>query len=396
MMKLNPNNLLFSAVHQNSLVYNTCWEDPCVDRRALKLSRQSRLLAITSAGCNSLDYALAGARVTAVDLNYRQNALLEFKLAAARFLTYRDFFSLFGLGVFPQIAALYNDALRGCLSESARRFWDSHLRSFKGNALYPSFYFSGSSGLFARIINGYINLVPRARAAIDALLHAGNLDEQSYIYESTAKPLFWGKIVRWLVRRNSTLALLGVPPAQRRQVERYYSGGIGAFIEHCIDAVFGRLPLKNNYFWRVYLTGSYSQTCCPEYLKRENFDLLKNEIPDRISITTKSVTEALREASAPFTHLVLLDHMDWLASYNQKSLADEWNAIFAKTERGARIIWRSGGLKVEYVDPLSITVHERPAKVGELLAYDSDLASELHREDRVHTYGSFYIAETLR
>lgn len=395
-MKLNPNNLIFSAVHKNSLVYNTCWEDPSIDRRALQLSQKSRVLAITSAGCNTLDYALAGARVTAVDLNFRQNALLEFKLAAARLLTYRDFFSLFGLGVFPHITALYRDALRGSLSESARRFWDSHLRSFGGNVLYPSFYFSGSSGLFARIINGYIDLVPRARATIDALLDARNLDEQRYLYENKAKPLFWGKMVRWLVRRNTILALLGVPPAQRHQVERYYIGGIGAFIEHCLDAVFGRLLLKTNYFWRVYLTGSYSETCCPEYLKPENFDRLKVEIPDRISVLTKSVTEALHEASEPFTHLVLLDHMDWLASYDQKSLVDEWSAIFSKTERSAKIIWRSGGLKVEYVDPLTITLDERPVKVGELLAYNSDLAMALHREDRVHTYGSFYIAETLR
>ncbi len=395
-MKLNSKNLLFSAVHQNSLVYNTCWEDPRIDRRALRLSQKSRVLVITSAGCNALDYALAGARVTAVDLNYRQNALLEFKLAAVRFLSYRDYFSLFGRGVFPQIAALYNDALRGCLSESARRFWDSHWRSFRGDALCPSFYFSGSSGVFARIINAYINMIPRARAAIDALLNARNLDEQSYLYESQAKPLFWGKIMRWLVRRNTTLALLGVPPAQRRQVERYYAGGIGAFVEHCVDTVFGSLPLKNNYFWRVYLTGSYSQTCCPEYLKRENFDLLKNDISERVSINTQSVTDALREATTPFTHLVLLDHMDWLASYDQRSLTDEWNAIFSKTDRGTRIIWRSGGLKVEYVDPLEINYGERTARVGDLLGYDAHLASELHREDRVHTYGSFYIAERLQ
>ena len=48
-------------VHQHQLVYNTCWEDPRLDRQALELTAEDAVLVITSAGCNALDYALAGA-----------------------------------------------------------------------------------------------------------------------------------------------------------------------------------------------------------------------------------------------------------------------------------------------------------------------------------------------
>ena len=51
---------VFHAVHRNNLLYNTCWEDPALDRIALKLTSTDRLLVITSAGCNALDYLLAG------------------------------------------------------------------------------------------------------------------------------------------------------------------------------------------------------------------------------------------------------------------------------------------------------------------------------------------------
>ena len=50
---------VFGAVCSRSLVYNTCWEDPAVDRTALDLTSGDRILVITSAGCNALDYALA-------------------------------------------------------------------------------------------------------------------------------------------------------------------------------------------------------------------------------------------------------------------------------------------------------------------------------------------------
>jgi hypothetical protein len=81
----------FNLIHRKNLVYNQCWEDPRLDRAALELSGDDRVLVITSAGCNALDYALAGAgHVHAVDMNFRQNALLELKQSAIRNLDYGD------------------------------------------------------------------------------------------------------------------------------------------------------------------------------------------------------------------------------------------------------------------------------------------------------------------
>ncbi|MFO0944569.1 MAG: DUF3419 family protein [Planctomycetota bacterium] len=43
----------FGMVHGNNLVYNTCWEDPRLDREALGLTAEHQVLVITSAGCNA-------------------------------------------------------------------------------------------------------------------------------------------------------------------------------------------------------------------------------------------------------------------------------------------------------------------------------------------------------
>jgi len=60
---------------------------------------------------------------------------------------------------------------------------------------------------------------------------------------------------------------------------------------------------------------------------------------------------------------------------------------------GARVLWRSGGLRVDYVDPLEVTVAGRRRRVGDVLTYHRELAADLHARDRVHTYGSFHIAD---
>jgi S-adenosylmethionine-diacylglycerol 3-amino-3-carboxypropyl transferase len=49
-------DLIFRQVHSRRLVFNACWEDPRIDRTLLGLNQQSRVPAITSAGCNVLDY----------------------------------------------------------------------------------------------------------------------------------------------------------------------------------------------------------------------------------------------------------------------------------------------------------------------------------------------------
>jgi S-adenosylmethionine-diacylglycerol 3-amino-3-carboxypropyl transferase len=74
-------------------------------------------------------------------------------------------------------------------------------------------------------------------------------------------------------------------------------------------------------------------------------------------------------------------------------LQAEWQAIVDRARPGARAIWRSGGLRTEFLDGVRVHVCGRHRKLNELLTYHEDLAQALHAKDRVHTYGSFYIAD---
>src|SRR5581483_11777626 len=127
------NGRIFKAVHHRNLIYNTCWEDPALDREALRLGPRDRVMVITSAGCNALDYLLAGCgEVSAVDVNPIQNALLELKIAGVRALDYGSFFELFGQGRSPWARQMYLDALRPLLAEASRDYWDKHIDFFLG------------------------------------------------------------------------------------------------------------------------------------------------------------------------------------------------------------------------------------------------------------------------
>jgi S-adenosylmethionine-diacylglycerol 3-amino-3-carboxypropyl transferase len=384
---------LFKVVHNRNLIYNTCWEDPALDREALGLGPADRVVVITSAGCNALDYLLAGAgEVNAVDVNPIQNALLELKRAALLGLDHASFFELFGRGRTPQARQMYLDALRQHLSPVARAYWDKHIAFFLGKGWRGSFYYRGTAGLLAKLVLVNVQMLHRLRGPILELLEARTVAEQRAIYEEKVRPRIWTPWLRWFLSRSFTLTLLGVPWPQRDQITTQYKGGVSQFIQDALEAVICELPFRDNYFWRVYFQGFYTPDCCPEYLRRENFERLRSLLP-RLKVHTGSVTEFLRGAGPGFTRFVLLDHMDWMSSVNPPALAQEWDAILASAAPRARAIFRSAGLKVNYLDHLKVRHRGRESGLGDLLTYHADLAARLHSRDRVHTYGSFYIAD---
>jgi S-adenosylmethionine-diacylglycerol 3-amino-3-carboxypropyl transferase len=314
------------------------------------------------------------------------------KQAGIKSLQWDDFFDLFGRGHVSQAKQIYQGALRNHLTGESRDYWDKHFQKFFGSRRQP-FYFRGTSGAFAKMINMYINKVIRVRPHIEAILEASSVDEQRDIYEAHLRQRFWSKPMCFAINRDTTLSLVGVPKAQRRQVEKDYDGGIVKFVQDCVESVFACLPLSDNYFWRVYLTGQYTEKCCPEYLKEENFEKLKAGLVDRVSTHTMSVQAFLDQHEGHISRYVLLDHMDWLSDKYFPLLEAEWQSILDRAAPGARVLWRSGGLKTDFVDNVQVNVNGKLTRLPELLTYNTDLAAELHEQDRVHTYGSFYIAD---
>jgi len=381
---------LFNAIYSRNLVYNTCWEDPAIDRQALALGPDDTMLVISSAGCNVLDYALLGPkRIHAVDANPRQIALLELKIAAIRALDYDDYFAIFGEGCHRDFKNLYEQKLRAQLSPFARQWWDKHWDWFAGK--HGSFYFHGLSGMVARGVRAYFKLRPGLASAINALLDAKSLPEQQKIYDERVSPLLWNKTVNWIISRQFVMSLLGVPYPQRKLVEAQHEFGIHGFIRGAVEYVFRQLPLSDNYFYRVYLTGRYRRDCCPEYLKETGFNALKAGLVDRIELHTTTVTELLSQNETPISRFVLLDHMDWMSSYYPDALVEEWNAILNRATPGARILLRSAQSKPAFLE--SIRVGPGQNRLREIFHFADDLADSLQNGDRVHTYAGFVIAD---
>ncbi|MBI2799222.1 MAG: BtaA family protein [Gammaproteobacteria bacterium] len=381
---------LFNAVYSRSLVYNTCWEDPAVDRRALELSPNDTVLAISSAGCNVLDYALTGPRkIYAVDANPRQTALLELKMAGIRELDHAAFFQLFGRGQHRDFSPLYRDLLRARLSPFAQTYWDVRTHWFSD--AHGGFYFRGLAGTVARVFRAYLKVRPRLTTLIDDLFATRSIHTQRALYEHEIAPLLWTFLLNWTLSRQVTLSMLGVPHPQRREVVAQHPRGVAGFIRESLEYLVRHIPFWSNYFYAVYVLGSYSEECCPEYLKPKQFAALKAGLVDRIVPEASTVTEFLQRCPEPISRFVLLDHMDWMSFYYPEALREEWEAILMHATLDARIIFRSAHAEPRYLERLRLGSTHRP--LSDLLKFDVARARELTLADRVHTYAGFHIAD---
>ena len=85
--------------------------------------------------------------------------------------------------------------------------------------------------------------------------------------------------------------------------------------------------------------------------------------------------------------------MDWLSDQFFPLLESEWQAIFDRAAPNARAIWRSGGLRTDFIEQVQVNRNGQIQNISPSLSYNESLANELHQKDRVHTYGSFYIAD---
>src|SRR5262249_53456014 len=145
----------------------------------------------------------------------------------------------------------------------------------------------------------------------------------------------------WILDRSLVMCLLGVP-IEQMELASTSRKTLGAFIEDRVDHVFCSVPIQQNYFWRAYINGHYAPDCCPEYLKRENFHVLKRRIHN-IRTHTDTLTGFLRSSNDTFSIYVLLDHMDWMKD-NPEDLSEEWRQILRTSRPGARIIFRSAAV----------------------------------------------------
>lgn len=380
------------AVWFDAFVYNQIWEDPRVDLQALKLDAHSRILTISSGGCNALNYLLESPeKVTAVDLNRHHIYLLNLKIAALKFLpSYEDFFAFFGFGKSEQTIENYQKFIAPNLDKDTKKFWESssligklthgkRINFFKKGGLYEH----SRNGYFLRFFHKFARFVG---SRPEEILKAKSPEEQEKLYEKYIAPFFDSFLIKAIGKMPVTMFGLGIPPQQYEELKKDLGEGgnlIDVYKERT-KRLAVEYPIYENYFaWQAFARkyDTENRQAVPDYLKEKNYDKLKQNA-EKIETKIGSITDQIKQnAVGTFNRFVFLDAQDWM---NSNTMTDLWQAIADRSESGARIIFRTAGAK----SPIETNL---PKDLREKFIYEEDFSKELFKQDRASIYGGFHL-----
>ena len=373
----------------NGFVYNQIWEDPRIDIQGLKLGPGSRLLTIASGGCNVLNYLTAEPdAIVAVDLNPHHLHLTRLKLVALEHLPgYDEFFGFFGQADREENVENYYRYLREHLDDEARRFWEGGLwlfRKLRGPRIRyfaKNLYDYAKLGYFLRCLH-WVSRKTRRDPAV--LLEATTIAEQERIFEEGLGSFFETWYVRALGKMPFVLFSLGIPPRQYEFLKEESGGRVAGVLQDRVRKLACGFPIDDNYFaWQAF-GRRYDVTGCralPAYLKRENYDLLRQNV-HRVDTEVASFTDFLRrQPDGSFSRFVLLDSQDWMLPTEIEEL---WSQILRVGTADARVIFRTASS----LSPLDEAL---PRRIRRGFRYEERLSQSLLQEDRSAIYGGFHV-----
>ncbi len=369
-------------------VYTQIWEDPVVDAKALRLNESSRILTISSGGCNVLNYLKHGPeRIVAVDLNEAHMSLTRLKLAGLRHLPdYESFFRLFGEGNRPSNVAAYDTHLRDVIPPDTRAFWEQRAWGGLGERRIETFatgiYEHGILPRFQRFAGQIAQWVTGRRP--EELLEAESLEEQRVFFDECVAPFFDHPFVQWVGSMPAAVYSLGIPPSQHRIIKQESETSIVDLYRDRMKRLTCGFPIADNYFtWQAFgrRYDTEYRNALPPYLKEELFSRIRYHA-DVVSTYVTSYDQYLAgQLPHQFDSFVLLDAMDWM---EPETIARLWREIARVGTPGARVIFRTAGER-------SVVEPALPSALRAQFTYEKERSLELHAEDRSAVYGGFHI-----
>lgn len=367
------------------LVYAQIWEDPVVDMQALSIGPDDHIIAIASGGCNVLSYLTAGpASIEAVDLSPAHIALNRLKYAAPVHLPDHDaFFDLVGRADVAGNAALFDAHLAPHLDVATVDYWNGR-KGVSGRRIdmfERGLYRFGALGLFI----GWAHRIARLNGLnLRDFMDCRDLEEQRRFFADKVRPAIDSRIVRWITLNRASLFGLGIPPQQYEALASAAGGDMHAVLTERTRALMCDFALSENYFaWAAFNRGydPSGKGPLPPYLQADQFEIVRANA-HKASIHNRTLTDFLQAAPAASKDCyVLLDAQDWMTD---AQLNDLWTQITRTAKPGARVIFRTAGIKTIL-----------PGRVSQSLLsrwdYQKQRSEALHRQDRSAIYGGFHL-----
>jgi S-adenosylmethionine-diacylglycerol 3-amino-3-carboxypropyl transferase len=367
----NRPELRFSEVENHAdfsrIRYAQCWEDADVLLKALDVKAGDVCISVASAGDNSLSLlSRESSKVIAVDFNRQQIACLELKARAIKFLSYEDLLCLVGVKPGDRLA-LYAK-LRPHLSQETRNFFDVQKLDLSRGI--------GHSGKFEKYFEIFRNAAlpfVHSKETCDDLLIKRNSEDRKRFFDEVWNTAKWRTLFRMFFSRK-VMGLLGRDPAFFQYVQTDVAQAILDRTQYALTVLD---PAENPYMQWI-LKGNYV-TALPHYLRKDNYEKIKANI-DKLELRVGSIESVLEELPpGSVDKFNLSDIFEYMSMDNYHKLLSE---LVLAGRTGAKLVYWN-----------MLAPRSRPERMSPVLKSHTELAEQLHKEDKAFFYSRLVIEE---
>jgi S-adenosylmethionine:diacylglycerol 3-amino-3-carboxypropyl transferase/ubiquinone/menaquinone biosynthesis C-methylase UbiE len=265
-------------------IYAVSAEDPECDFKEYKIKDCSRIAMITTGGDNVLVYLTKNVEcIYTFDLNPYQNHLLEMKIAIILSCELDEATSIIGQNDYDLFIKKYQKIRKHLRTNEAKQYWDIPKNQMK----FKTFQNQNYSGV-----------IDTQFITINVLKYVDVISSPEF-----------DSINKHIIKYTSSYQ--GIPS---RQYEMY-----GGFDKNACDFVRKMLNynILNNtvkeYYWKGILNGKWDKSTLPLYLHEEWYYVVRSRL-NRVTIITGTIIDSMKDnhPSNFFTHINLLDSMDWM------------------------------------------------------------------------------------
>lgn len=348
--------------------YSNCWEDADILLEALDTGKGKNLISIASSGDNSLALLLTDpALVVAVDLNLKQLACLELRVAAFKCLEYEDILKFLGFSEDKYRVQKYQK-LRNYLPQEVREIWDNNIKLIRNGVIH-----SGKFERFFHTFRRYVLPFIHPNKRVRELLQKKSLEEQKQFYYDKWSNKRWNMLTGLFFGRSVT-GKIGRDPEFFRFVEDDVSSNILKRTEYGLIS----LPTYTNPYLNYIMLGNFPIHALPVYLRKENHQKIKSNI-DRITTYQGEFSQCLEK----FSHIKFDGYnLSDIFEYMSPSEAKETFALIHKhSSSKARVAYWN--LHVDRFVPRDLP-----------FSILKDLSENLRLKDNTFFYKRFIVAET--
>lgn len=353
------------------ILYAQCWEDPEIDRIAFSIKPEDTVFSVTSGGCNALSFLIDDPKkVICLDHSRYQNFLLSLKMNAFKTLSYDELLEFLGVRKSDKRPELY-ETIKQFLPEEEQLYWNSKSRDISRGIIH--------CGRYER----YMHLLKRlfriliGKRVINELYSTTTSDQREILFAKKWDNFRWRLFCRIFLSRRFASMLFD--KAFYRYLDRDFS--FEKYYRSAVKRAVTKLPLKENHFLAYILFGNYYQNYFPVYLRKENYDLIRDRL-GRIEIVTSGCQDYFRSLpEGSISKLNFTNIFEWMS-------ADEFSSLLNETIRVA-----ANGAILTYRNHL--VTRKRPERLADQIIPDEKLSSELHEKDLSFIYKA-YVVEQIK